>query len=286
MITPISGDDPASDPRTSTSLLAATPDGATDAAVEVATAVATSDATPATLATMLVALGGSITDEDDLVVLLQRVVDVAHEAIDGATCTSITIALGGRTYTAVHTDSRTLRVDQEQYDAGDGPCLHAARTGETVLVDVDAGTQRWPQFAASAAQENIHSFLAAALAAQDQPLGALNLYGAAAAAFDTVDADIIELLTTTVSRAIGDFARFKSAVEVADALRAALNSRAPIEQAKGMIMGRHGVSAEQAFAMLRTQSQNTNRRVRDIAAEMIATHTGASDAGAPADPAM
>ena len=134
----ISNEDPASDPRTRESLLAATPDGATNGAVEVATAVAETNATPAALAAMLVALGGSINDEDDLVVLLQRVVDVAHEAIDGAECTSITIALGGRTYTAVHTDTRTLRVDQGQYDADDGPCLHAARTGETVLVDVDA----------------------------------------------------------------------------------------------------------------------------------------------------
>ena len=270
MTTTVHDDDPASDPRTSESLLAATPEGATDRAVEVAGAVAESDAGPAALATMLVALGGSITDEDDLVVLLQRVVDVAHEAIDGAECASITIALGGRTYTAVHTDTRTLRVDQGQYDADDGPCLHAARTGETVLVDVDAGVQLWPEFARAAAEENIHSFLAAALAAPDQPLGALNLYGREPAAFDALDADIIELLTTTVSRAISDFARFKSALEVADALRAALDNRAPIEQAKGIIMGRYGVDAEQAFTVLRTQSQNTNRRVRDIAAEMIA----------------
>ena len=73
-----------------------------------------------------------------------------------------------------------------------------------------------------------------------------------------------------MSRAISDFARFKSAVDVADALRAALDNRAPIEQAKGIIMGRHGVDAEQAFGVLRAQSQNTNRRVRDIAAEIIA----------------
>ena len=272
----ISNEDPASDPRTRESLLAATPDGATNGAVEVATAVAETNATPAALAAMLVALGGSINDEDDLVVLLQRVVDVAHEAIDGAECTSITIALGGRTYTAVHTDTRTLRVDQGQYDADDGPCLHAARTGETVLVDVDATEQLWPEFATAAEEENIHSFLAAALSAPDQPLGALNLYGSAPAAFDAIDYDILELLTTTVSRAISDFARFKSAIEVADALRAALSNRAPIEQAKGIIMGEHGIDAENAFQILRSQSQNTNRRVRDIANELIANKTSST----------
>ena len=222
---------------------------------------------------MLVALGGSIADEDDLVVLLQRVVDVAHEVIDAADCASITIDLAGRTYTAVHTDSRTLRVDAEQYDAGDGPCLQSAHTGETVLVDVGAGGRRWPRFAEAAAEEGILSFLAAPLSAAGQPLGALNLYGTAPAAFDTVDADVVTLLTTTVSRAIADFARFRSALEVADALRAALENRAPIEQAKGIIMADHGVDADQAFALLRARSQNSNRRVRDLAADLIASRT-------------
>ena len=221
---------------------------------------------------MLVALGGSIADEDDLVVLLQRVVDVAHEVIDAADCASITIDLAGRTYTAVHTDSRTLRVDAEQYDAGDGPCLQSAHTGETVL-DVGAGGRRWPRFAEAAAEEGILSFLAAPLSAAGQPLGALNLYGTAPAAFDTVDADVVTLLTTTVSRAIADFARFRSALEVADALRAALENRAPIEQAKGIIMADHGVDADQAFALLRARSQNSNRRVRDLAADLIASRT-------------
>lgn len=268
-----SPDEPAFDPRTHESLLAATPAGATDDAVEIASAVAATASDPGSLAAMLVALGGSIADEDDLVVLLQRVVDVAHQVIDGADCAGITIDLGGRTYTAVHTDSRTLRVDAEQYDAGDGPCLQSAHTGETVLVDVDAGGRRWPRFSEAAAEEGILSFLAAPLSAAGQPLGALNLYGTAPAAFDTVDADVVALLTTTVSRAIADFARFRSAVEVADALRAALENRAPIEQAKGIIMADHRVDADQAFALLRSRSQNSNRRVRDIASDLIASRT-------------
>ncbi|GAA1886156.1 GAF and ANTAR domain-containing protein [Williamsia serinedens] len=266
-------EDPAFDPRTSQSLLAATPEGTTEHAAQVAKAAAHTAPDAASLAAMLVALGGSIADEDDLVVLLQRVVDVAHDVIDGADCAGITIDLGGRTFTAVHTDTRTLRVDTEQYDAGDGPCLEAAHAGEVVRVDVTASEQRWPRFAAAAADEGIHSFLAAPLSAGGQSLGALNLYGGAAAAFDGLDADILDLLTTTVSRAIGDFARFRSALDVADALRAALHNRAPIEQAKGIIMADHGVDADRAFAVLRSQSQNTNRRVRDIADDLIASRT-------------
>ncbi|MDF2467809.1 MAG: hypothetical protein K0Q61_181, partial [Rhodococcus erythropolis] len=178
-----------------------------------------------------------------------------------------------QTYTAVHTDSRTLRVDIEQYDAGDGPCLHAARTGETVVVDAETSAERWPRFAAAAKDEGIKSFLAAPLFTPDQRLGSFNLYGRASAAFDRVDADVMEILTTTVSRAIGDFSRFKSAKAVADALQRALETRAPIEQAKGMLMAIHRIDADTAFHMLRKQSQTTNTRLRDVAAEIVETYS-------------
>lgn len=105
--------------------------------------------------------GRSVDNEDDLLNLLQRVAEIAHDAIDGADITGITIDLAGRTYTAVHTDERTLRVDSEQYDAGDGPCLEASRSGAVVRVDAWEATERWPRFTAAAREEGIHSFLAA-----------------------------------------------------------------------------------------------------------------------------
>ena len=66
---------------------------------------------PAALGRMLVDAGRSVADEDDLLTLLQRVAGIAQEAVDGADHTGITIDLGGLTYTAVHTDEHTLRID-------------------------------------------------------------------------------------------------------------------------------------------------------------------------------
>lgn len=228
-----------------------------------------SDLTPTALAALLVSLGESITDEDDLATTLERVAEVAHEVIDGADCAGVTVDFGGRTYTAAYTDGRTLLVDEEQYAAGEGPCLHASRTRETVRVDVDEATDRWPGFTESARAEGIRSFLAAPLFVDDRTLGALNLYGCGPAAFDDVDADVLELLTGTVSRAIGEFARFKSARDAAEALERALETRAPIEQAKGMLMALHRIDAHQAFELLRKQSQTTNTRLRDVAVDLV-----------------
>jgi GAF domain-containing protein len=256
--------------QTDDSILAAPADEATEQAADLVIAAADEDKlTPAKLGQLLVSVGRTVSDEDDLLTLLQRVVEIAHDAIDGADSTSLTIDLGGRTYTAVHTDDRTLRVDSEQYDAGDGPCLEASRTGKVVLVNADDPEDRWPRFTAAARGEEILSFLAAPLITGEQSLGSFNLYGRARSAFDTLDAEILELLTTTVSRTLGDFARFKSARDVADSIQRALQTRAPIEQAKGILMALHGVDADEAFDLLRRESQATNTRLHTVATELV-----------------
>ena len=256
--------------QTDDSILAAPADEATEQAADLVIAAADEDKlTPAKLGQLLVSVGRTVSDEDDLLTLLQRVVEIAHDAIDGADSTSLTIDLGGRTYTAVHTDDRTLRVDSEQYDAGDGPCLEVSRTGTVVLVNADDPEDRWPRFTAAAREEEILSFLAAPLITGEQSLGSFNLYGRARSAFDTLDAEILELLTTTVSRTLGDFARFKSARDVADSIQRALQTRAPIEQAKGILMALHGVDADEAFDLLRRESQATNTRLHTVATELV-----------------
>ncbi|MCB0934960.1 MAG: GAF and ANTAR domain-containing protein [Mycobacterium sp.] len=257
--------------RTEDSLpAAAAVDDTTAATADLAVAATTDNRiTPVMLAKMLVRAGDSISDEDELLSVLQRVVVIAHEAIDGADSTGVTIDLGGRTFTAVHTDNRTLRVDSEQYEAGEGPCLHSARTRSVVLVDAAAAADRWPRFAAAAAEEGVLSFLAAPLFTPEQTLGSFNLYGHNHSAFGDLDAEILDLLTTAVSRAIGDFVRFKSERDVAESIQRALEYRAPIEQAKGMLMAIHGIDADEAFNLLRQQSQASNVRLRIIAADLV-----------------
>lgn len=256
------------DSRVDESIVAVPLDPATqDAAEQVVAAV--TEPTASAIGKMLLSAGRSVTDEDDLVALLQRVVEIAHQAVDGADSVGVTIDLGGQIYTAVHTDQRTLRVDTEQYDAGDGPCLHASRTGEIVLVDALEAMDRWPRFADAAREEGVRSFLAAPLFTPELTLGSFNLYGRAFKAFDSIDAEILELLTTTVSRTIGDFARYKSARDVAESIRRALQTRAPIEQAKGMLMAIHGIDADSAFDRLRQESQDRNVRLSVVATDFV-----------------
>lgn len=258
-----------SDPRTAASLPAKADQDTSVAAGITIAAAAGGQIGPTELGRILLSVSRSVDDEDDLLALLQHLAQIAQQAIAGADSTGVTIDLGGRTYTAVHTDRRTLRVDTEQYDAGEGPCLQAARTRAIVLVDFAEAAATWPKFAAAAREEGIHSFLAAPLTTADQSLGSLNIYGRSPSAFDSFDAEILDLLTTAVSRAVGDFGRFRSARDVATGLQRALETRAPIEQAKGMLMAIHGIDDDEAFARLRRQSQNTNVPLRTVAVQLV-----------------
>lgn len=215
------------------------------------------------------ALGVSVDSDEAVHTALQSMVSLAVNAVDGAASCGVTVTVGGRTFTVVHSDARTLLVDAEQYAAGDGPCLHAARTGEVVRAGSMAAGQQWPAFAAAAAAENIHSFLAAPLHFGETTFGSLDLYGEQRAAFTDTDVDIVTALTRTLSRTLGDYQRFDQLLDQYNGLRTAIDHRAPIEQAKGMLMAIHRIDADAAFALLAEQSQNVNRKVRDLAVDLV-----------------
>jgi AmiR/NasT family two-component response regulator len=56
-------------------------------------------------------------------------------------------------------------------------------------------------------------------------------------------------------------------------LHGALRTSATIEQAKGIMMERHGITADQAFAELRSRARNTNQTVFDVAEAVTVSHT-------------
>lgn len=234
--------------------------------------------TPGRLGEILAALGGRIEDTDQVVELLQKAVDLAHDIIPGADSCGVTIDFDGSTYTATYTDLLTLTVDRHQYDAGAGPCLQASRTGESVVVDCTDRDDRWPDFTDAARAEGILSVLASPIRTLDGVIGSFNLYGLRDHAFDDIDTDVLEGITTTVGRAIGEHTRYSDAASAVRALREAMEQRAPIEQARGIMMAMDGVDAEAAFAALSDEAQRRGLRVRDVAAEFVQrTSTGRND---------
>lgn len=203
--------------------------------------------------------------------VLQRVCEQVTETIGGADMAGVTLLRDGLEHpeTAALTDVRVFDVDLDQYRANEGPCLEAARTGSIVRVRVREVRSRWPDFATKVSGMGVGSYLSAPLSVDDQHLGALNIYGFGDHGFGDVDELVVRVFVTAVEAAVWNSRRARLAQTEVEGLQEAMKTRAYIEQAKGIIMAARGMSAEEAFAVLADQSQNSNVKVSEVSQRLI-----------------
>ncbi len=214
-------------------------------------------------------LGELLAREEEIGRVLQRSVNQVIGAVPGADMASVSVLRGDAAETVASTSERVWAIDSEQYAAGEGPCLEAARTGHLVRVSVAEAQERWPAFARSARAAGVKSFLSAPLFIDEKFAGSLNLYGQQADSFDDLDESLLRLYTAAAAAAIANARRYAEARRLAENLRRAIESRAVIDQAIGLLMATRGLDAKEAFRMLARESQNTNTKLRDIAARVV-----------------
>ncbi len=217
----------------------------------------------------LSALARILDEEEDLGRVLQRSVEQVTRGVPGADMASVTVMRGDRGETVASSEERVWAIDSDQYAAGDGPCLEAARTGEIVRVGVEEAHRRWPEFARSARAAGVESYLASPLVIGEEFVGSLNLYSEKPHGFGDLDVALLRVYMTAAVAAIASTRRLAEARKLAEGLRTAMESRAVIDQARGVLMARRGISAEQALAELSRQSQNTNVKLRVLAARVL-----------------
>jgi GAF domain-containing protein len=208
--------------------------------------------------------------EEALGQVMQRAVDLMTSAIPAATMASVTVLRGELAETVACSGERVWAMDSDQHAAGEGPSLEAARTGEMVRASLEHARERWPGFAGSAQKAGVTSFLSAPLILDDEFAWSLNLYSQKPTGFGDLDEALLRLYVTAVTAAIANARRYAEVRSLADQLGQALESREMIGQAVGVLMATRGFSAEEAFQELSRQSQNTNTKLREIAAWVVA----------------
>ncbi|MEJ5868397.1 GAF and ANTAR domain-containing protein [Pseudokineococcus sp. 5B2Z-1] len=199
---------------------------------------------------------------------LQRVADLAAGTLPGVDGLSVTLVEDGRARSAAFTTPVAAQLDERQYDAGFGPCLDAAQSGDTLRVDV-ATDGVYPAFARTAARLGVRSAASVGMPVPHRVVGALNLYSTSG----DLDEETLVLARTFASYAavaLANASLYGSTARLADQLQEAMRSRAVIEQAKGVLMAVHRVDADEAFARLSRASQDANRKLRDMAGELVA----------------
>jgi GAF domain-containing protein len=210
-----------------------------------------------------------LVNEEALDDTLHRVADLACRNIGGADLAGVTLLRDGKPTTAVFTDPASPEMDSAQYDTGVGPCLDAWRHQQVFRIDSTADDGQWPAFSQAAADHGIQSTISLPLAVRGNGIGALNLYSKQAAAFSDEDEQVGSLFADQASVALTNAQLYDSAYRLTQQLQEALTSRAVIDQAKGILMGQRGMGVDEAFAVLRTTSQRENRKLRDIAQELV-----------------
>jgi len=209
--------------------------------------------------------------EHSLQSVIQTVTDVAARVIPGDPFTSVTIVAHGTPRTVASSDELALELDHTQYRLGDGPCLTAANRGEPVEVVDTFAEDRWPEFSAHAAAVGCRSILSVPLPVQELVSGGLNVYARASHAADQWTRELAARFASYAVVPVSNMYLYESAVERVGHLQAALDSRAVIDQAKGILMERFKLTPDQAFQALARVSMETNTKVRDVAEHMVET---------------
>lgn len=213
-------------------------------------------------------------DGSDIAEFLQKLATMSAALVSGSSC-GIMMRRDHLVSTAASSDAFALRMDEIQFGRGLGPCLEALHSGGTVQVPTLVGETRWGDFSIRALAAGVGSTLSVALSTEgEEPVGALNLYGPSAGCYDADAVSRVELFAEQAATALTLMIRRSETVELEKQLREAFASRALIDQALGIVMAQRQITSVDAFAILRESSQLHNRKLTDIAAELITTMTG------------
>lgn len=214
-------------------------------------------------------LGRIMLGSQPLEAVLERVAELAAETIPHAEETSVTLIGDVGADTVAFSGPRALKLDERQYETGYGPCMDAATTGGLVQILDTSSSESYPDFARLARANGISHTLSVGLPVPNRTIGALNIYGSNGGPFDEDAVRLAQTFAGYAGVALANAALYASTAALAAQLQQAMESRAVIDQAKGILMSRHGCTPDEAFRMLSQASQRSNRKLRDIATAMV-----------------
>ena len=197
---------------------------------------------------------------------MQAGVDLAVQLITGCDHAGITLVQGHEISAGAATDDVVARADAVQHELREGPCVDVATLeNRTIYVADLSRDRRWPQWASRITQDvGVRSLLSLQLYTRDRSFGALNLYSDHPDAFDPHDFDLAENVAAHLAVAITDAQEIEHRGK-------GMVSRTIIGQAEGILMERYGIGSSAAFAYLRRASQDTNRKLSQVAQELVRT---------------
>jgi transcriptional regulator with GAF, ATPase, and Fis domain len=203
---------------------------------------------------------------DAAVELVQRVDDVFD--VDAATV--FLVQPDGSLHAVAWSGDPARRAASLELEHAEGPGHDAVRSGEPVVArDRDDARQRWPEFAPAAAHAGLESFAAVPMRSRAAAVGSLAVGAGRAEAVAPADVAVVQGLADLGTLAITDARAARTARAVAAQLQTALDARVVIEQAKGVVAERAGVSVDDAFTALRRYARGRHQLLTDVARRVV-----------------
>lgn len=217
-------------------------------------------------------LNGAPHDEaqEDALSLLDSVVARAAQLVGDAEWASITVLRQRTLRTVVSSHDQAVQADTIQYELRSGPCVDAAVDDAVYLTGDIRSDARWPEYGRRVHEElGVQSVLAyrLQLLGDDSADAALNVYSTSLDAFDDDAVRHGTLLATQCALLVSAHLANDRAANLVQAL----GSNREIGVAMGVLMNQHHVTRDEAFAMLRVASQDSNRKLVDVATQVADT---------------
>ena len=222
------------------------------------------------LARLFIELADTLVDDFDIVDFLHTLTDAAA-AVSGADAVGLLLADSHRKLRYMASSNETgkmLELYQLQID--EGPCLDAYATRAPVVNgDLAAAGGQWPRFAPAAREAGFQAVHAFPLRLRDETLGALGLFSRTDSDFANDEIRTVQALADIATIGLLQERAIASADALTEQLEGALNSRILIEQAKGALAQRQGITPTEAFVQLRQQARSSRRRLTDVAEDLL-----------------
>ena len=222
------------------------------------------------LASAFVGLADTLVDDYDAVELAQQLIESTMALLPIAAAGILIGDIHGELHVLASSSEETRLLELLQVEADLGPCLLAYRSGKPVIVeDLRVDSQRWPAFAARAAEYGYLSVSALPLRLRDERVGALNLFRTEAGPLSPTDIAVGQALADVATVGILHQRTLTHSDLINQQLQSALNTRVIIEQAKGVLAERGSVDMDRAFVLLRTYARRTRQRLADVARSVV-----------------
>jgi GAF domain-containing protein len=195
--------------------------------------------------------------------------------LGGVAGVAVTLELADGPLTVGASNDLAADVDSIQYDVGVGPCLYALHEGIGMYVPDLANDHRWDEYGPRAAARGAASCVSIPVLVDGWPAAVLKVYSSSIDGLSQSQRDLAASVADDIAGGMGLARQLSVQARTIDDRESAMDTRRVIDLALGVLMERTQCSANQAFTLLRKQSQNSNVKLRDVAEQVVATVQGA-----------